>query len=115
MVVHKVAHQLDRPVAQRDVLLQARPAQVQVAIFEACELVGLKVVSDLEGQRFGRVLDDQLADDDFDLAGCQAGVLHAGRPAAHGAAHGQDEFAAHPFGGLVASGVSGVMTTWVTP
>ena len=84
-------------MAQDDVFLQTRPAQVQVAILKTGVFVSFDIVADLERQRFGSVFHHQLADHDFDVAGIQARVFHARRAQPHRAAHRQHKLAAHLF------------------
>ena len=83
------------PGPQAKVALHTGPAQVDVAVAQAHRLVGLVPVVDREGRWLGLVEDLDGAVADLDLAGVEAVVDRALGAAAHGAADGDDPFAAH--------------------
>jgi hypothetical protein len=99
------AHGAGGLVAQDDVALQARAAQVEVAVFEAHGLGDLHVSSIMNGGVVGGVEDAQSSDHDFDGAGGQVGVGHALGARGHPAAHADDVFAAQRMGFGVVLGV----------
>ncbi len=65
-------------VAELNVVLHLRPAQVEVAVLEAHLFVGDVAVGGREGQRLAVVEDAQLVGDDFDFAGGDVLVDGAG-------------------------------------
>ncbi len=79
----QVLADLDRdPVAQHQVVLHLRPAQVQHTVRQARRL-GEVLVVELERRRDRRVQDLEFVAQHLDLAAAQVRVLGSGRPAAH--------------------------------
>jgi len=82
-----------QPAAQEKVFLNGRPPQVQIAVFEPDIFRDVFIVK-REGRCFGFVEDFQFGNDDFHLPGGKRRILHARRPSAHSAFHGQNVLAA---------------------
>ena len=85
-------------VAELDVVLHLRPAQVEVAVLEAHLFVGDVGVGGREGQRLAVVEDAQLVGDDFDFAGGDVLVDGVGVAQLDVADDGDDELGAHGLG-----------------
>ena len=91
-------------VAQANVVLHLRPAQVDVAILQAHFFVGQHGVGGREGQRLAVVQQAKLVGDDFDFAGGIVLVDGAGVAQLDVADDGDDELRAHGAGLLVHCG-----------
>ena len=102
--VQIVADVFDDLVAQTQVALHGRAAQVKVAVAEAQAFVGVHVVGDVERRREGLVEGDHLFGHYFHVPGGQKGVFGALRPAAHAAADLHAPFRAQALGGVVILG-----------
>jgi hypothetical protein len=85
-------------VPQADVVLQARPAQIEVAVLEADVFRNRAIFGDLERRRPGFVEQADLARQDLDLAGGQFRVDRLGRAALHHARDPNHELGAEPLG-----------------
>ena len=90
-----------RLVAQAEVLLQARPAQVEVAVLEADLLVGVDRVLDREDGRLRLGEDPDLAGEHLDPARVEVRVHGVGRAGGDLAHHRDDVLGAHVVGGGV--------------
>ena len=86
------------PVAQDDVVLQPRPAQIEIAVLEAHVFGHRRLVGDRKRRRLRLVQDRQLADDDFDLAGRELRVDRVGGAPPHPPADADDELRAQALG-----------------
>ena len=102
--VEVVANRDRHLVAQLDVVLHLRPAQVEVAILQAHFFVGDVGLGRRKRQRLAVVQDAQLIGDDLDLAGRDVLVDGAGVAQLHVAHDGDDELRAQRFGLLVKLG-----------
>ena len=91
-------------MAQADVALHARPAQVQVAVLEADVLVRRRLVLDRERRRARLGQDADLARQHLDLAGRDLGVDRVLGALRDLADHGQHVLAADVVGGGVRRG-----------
>ena len=78
--VQEVADVLDHPVAQDEVLLHSRTAQVKVAVPQPQALVGPGVVGDVERGREGAVQHLYIRSHHLDVAGAHRRVFAARRP-----------------------------------
>ncbi len=76
-LVEIVADELDDLVAQNQLILHPRAAQIEIAIAHPRFFVDVFVAVDQEGRRFRRIQNGHLSRDDFDVAG---GKLRIGRP-----------------------------------
>jgi hypothetical protein len=81
-------------VAQAEVLLHPRTAQIEVAILEPQILVDGFVGVDLEWRNQGAIEDFEFLDRYFDVARCEPWILRPGRPRANHTADAQDVFVA---------------------
>ena len=81
--VQEVADVFDQPVAQDEVLLHRRAAQVEVAVAQPQTFVGAGVISDVERRRAGGVEDGHGGGLHFHLAGGHRRVGGAGRARLH--------------------------------
>ena len=90
-------------MAQRQVLLRARAAQVEIAIAQARLFARGHFVLDHEWRRLRRVQDAQLAGHDFDFAGGEIGIRLL--PLHHAACDGYNEFRAQLLGAGVRGGL----------
>ena len=99
VVVQVLAHFHRHLVAQAQVVLHLRAAQVEHAVRQAGGFRQVVVVQ-LERRRHRRVEHFQLLRQHLDLAGCQVGIGGAFRAVAHQAGDAQAEFVAHALGGL---------------
>ena len=91
-------------MAQRDGLLHAGAAQVDVPVLQAKQLVHLRAVGDLEWRGLRLVEHDGLGGGNLDLAGRERGVHRPLGAGVDGAAHLHDPFAAERLGGGVGLG-----------
>jgi hypothetical protein len=90
--VHGFAHLEDDAMAQRQIALRARPAQIEIAIVQPGLLAGVDLVLDDEWRRLGGIQDAQLGGKNFYLA---AGQLRIGLlPQRHAPANGDNIFRA---------------------
>ena len=105
--VEELAHLHRDPVAQHQVLLHLRAAQVQHAVRQAGGLAEVLVI-EREGRRHAGVEHLQRMAQHLDLARDQRGVLGAGRARPHQAGDLDAELVAHAFGGLEHLGAIGV-------
>jgi hypothetical protein len=94
-VREEVADVLDHPMAQDEVALHRRAAQVEIAVGQAQPLVGLDVVADREGGRVGGRQDRRRARLDLDRPGRQVRVDGALRARGDRPGHLQHVLAAH--------------------
>ena len=100
LLVEVAAHGEQHPVAQQQVLLHARPPQVEVAVAQP-RLVGRGgVLGDLEGRRLRLGEHAQLAQHDLDLAGGHLRVHRVGRAALDAPEGRDDELGPHALGRL---------------
>ena len=97
-LIQELAHFDRHAVAQHQVALHLRAAQVQHAVRQAGGL-GQIVVIELERRRDRRVQDLDFLAQHFDLARGQFGVGRAGRTLAHQAGDADAEFVAQALGG----------------
>ena len=103
-------------MAQDQVVLQLRAAQVEVAVLEADVLGDFAVLVQGERQRLGAVEQLALGDLDLHLAGLHVRVDRPVRAGDDLALDGQDELVAHLFGHLVGTGAQlGVEDSWARP
>ena len=98
------ANGLRNSMAQGEVVLHLRAAEVEVAVLEADLFVGDGVVCDGEGRGLGVVEEEELVGDDFDEAGGHVGVGEAFSAETDFSFDGYDEFAAGGFGFGVGGG-----------
>jgi hypothetical protein len=85
-------------VAQADVVLQARPAQVQIAITQPHVLGHRRVFGDLERRGLRFVEHADLAREDLDVAGRELRVDRVFGSALNGSGDADDELGAQPLG-----------------
>ena len=97
MVVEEAAEGACRLVAQHQVVLHLRAAQVDDAVQQA-DVLGQVVLVELERRRDGRVQHLDLVAEDLDFAGREVGVGRAGRARADLAGDLQTELVAHGLG-----------------
>jgi hypothetical protein len=96
--VEEIAHRFDDLVAHRQIVLQARPAQVEIAVLEPQAFVDLAVGVHRKG-RHERVGEDvERLDREFDGAGRELRILGARRAQAHRAGHVRHVFVAQCLG-----------------
>ena len=107
VLVEKLAHLHGYAVAQDQVLLHHRPAQIKHAVRQAGGL-GEVLVVDLERRRDAGVEHLEFEAQHFDLAAGQIGVLGACGARTHLADDLQAELVAHDLGGLEHVGAVGV-------
>ena len=98
-----VAHDLVGAMAQLQIGLDAGPAQIQIAVFEADLLTGVDIVFDEKRRRRRHIEYPQLVAIDLDFAGGQFGIDHAFGAGFDLALDGDDVFAAQLIGFLVRS------------
>ena len=67
--IEVVPGDLGHLVAEHQVLLQFRTAQVQVTILQAEHFIGLGTIHNLKGRRFSLAQNAQLSDEHFDVTG----------------------------------------------
>jgi hypothetical protein len=97
----RAAHRLGEPVAQLEVALERRTAQVVQAVAQPDRLLGVALLLDREGRRRRRVEDPQLGRHQLHAAARQLAVHGLRRAPLEDAAHGQHELAAQLRGALV--------------
>ena len=85
-------------MAQDDVVLQPRTAQVEIAILQPHVFRHRRVVGDRKRRRLRLVEQRQLRDDHLDFAGRQLRIHRLGRSAAHRAADADDELGSQALG-----------------
>ena len=105
--IEVVPGDLGHLVAEHQVLLQLRTAQIQVTIFQAEHFIGFGAVHDLKGRRFGLAQNTQLGDEHFDVTGGDFFALAL--PFPNGAHSGDHIFAAQA-GSLLENLLAGVVT-----
>ncbi len=101
--VHDAANLEKNFVAQREIGVLARTAQIEIAIAQARFFGGVGFVFDLKRRRFRVVEDVKLGGDDFDFAAGEIGIRFLARD--DFAFDGDDVFAADVFGFAVRFGL----------
>ena len=96
-----VAHRAAHPVAEHEVPVQRRPAQVEVPVLEPGQLVHLDRVLDRKRQRARLVEDPDLGRLDLDRSRREPRVRGPLRPGRDHPAHGEDELAPDRLGARV--------------
>jgi hypothetical protein len=97
--VEVIAHRLHRVVAQRDVALHVRPAEIDVAIFHPQALVDVDIALHGKRRRERPVEHGNVGCRDLDLTGGQLLVLGARRPEPNPTADHDDVFGSERRGG----------------
>ncbi len=92
LAVEIVPGRLGDPVAQHQILLQIRTAQIQIPVFQPGSLGRRAILTDLEGGCFRLIEDPQLLHGDLHIAG--GNLLIPGGAHPHRAAGGHHKFAA---------------------
>ena len=100
LLVEVVPERQRDAVAQPDVALQPRPAQIEIAILQPRLLGDVRVLGNRERRRLGLVEDAQLARAHLDLAGRHVGVDRLRRAALDPAEDRDDELRPQPLGAL---------------
>ena len=101
VLVQVAAHDLHQPVAELQIALHERAAQVQIAVAQA-HLVGERVRRlDVEGRVLAGAVELEFGGDHLHLAGGHVGVLHLRRAPGELAAHTDAIFTAQGAGGGV--------------
>ena len=90
--VKEVAHRLGDAVAQYQIVLHFRPAQVQIAIFQPNGLIDVHIVLNIERRCLGRIEDADLFAAHFDRAGFHCRIYGFRRAQANRTAHAEDIF-----------------------
>ena len=105
--IEVVSGDLGHLVAEHQVFLQLRTAQIQVTIFQAEHFIGFGAVHDLKGRRFGLAQNTQLGDEHFDVTGGDFFALAL--PFPNGAHSGDHIFTAQA-GSLLENFLIGIIT-----
>ena len=97
--IEKIPDILDYLMAQHQVALHLRPAQIQIAVLQPQAFLGFPFVGNVKGRGKGGIKHRYFLGHYLDRAGSQGRVFGAGGPAGHRALHRNDPLGAQLFGG----------------